>query len=236
MQTILKSDKIAEVVTRNPQLILVLERLNIFLGVENKTIEELAIEKELNPELVVLLLNMQQNEHAALSLRLSETDIRTVISYLTVSHAYFTDELYPVITSDIDRMVGDKRQPAMQMLKTFFKEYRKEADAHFDYENRVAFPYMLKLMGDKPASSDLQEDYSIDMYRQHHDNIEEKLDDLMQLLIKYLPHDENYRIRRQIILNISQLDNDLKVHARIEDNVLIPAIEELEKKLDRLNY
>lgn len=226
---IVKTDKVADVVNQNPQLILVLERLNIFLGVENKTIEEVANEKNMNAELLVLLLNMQQDENSVISLQLSEQDIRTIINYLTVSHSYFTEELYPIITADINRMVGEHDLPAMQMLKRFFTEYRNEADAHFEYENLIAFPYMLSLLGDAPTKEAQLENYAIDIYRQHHDNIEEKVDDLMQLLIKYLPHDENHRIRRQIILNISQLDNDLKAHARIEDNVLIPAIEELEK-------
>lgn len=231
MQMIVKKHKVADVVTDNPELILVFERFEIFLGVENKTIEEVAVEKNINPELLVLLLNMQQDEYSVIALNLSAKDIRTVINYLTVSHNYFTEELYPVVTSDINRMVGNKDLPALQMLNRFFTEYRNEADAHFDYEHRVAFPYMLSLLGDSSIEESQLENYSIDTYRRHHDNIEEKLDDLLQLLIKYLPFDENYKIRRQIVLNINRLDNDLKVHAHIEDNVLIPAIEKIEREM-----
>jgi|SRR6056297_39156 len=231
METITKQDKLANILYKYPQLILVLERLNIFPGLGEKTIEQIATEKRIDSDLLMVLLKMQLDPEHTPNIELPVDTIKSIVEYLSVSHEYYTQELYPVIAENIALLAEKNDHTSIQMVKQFFAEYRNEADRHFEYENDIAFPYILSLYAENQKLPDeISAEYSVDTYRENHDNIEEKLDDLKQLLIKYLPFDEDYRIRRNIILSLDRLDADLKAHAKIEDEILIPLVRQLEEK------
>jgi len=231
METITKQHKLANILYKYPQLILVLERLSIFPGLGEKTIEQIAEEKKIDSDLLMVLLKMQLDPEHTPNIELHVDTIKTIVEYLSVSHEYYTQELYPVIAENIALLAEKNDHTSIQMVKQFFAEYRNEADRHFEYENDIAFPYILSLYAENQKLPDeISAEYSVDTYRENHDNIEEKLDDLKQLLIKYLPFDEDYRIRRNIILSLDRLDADLKAHAKIEDEILIPLVRQLEEK------
>jgi regulator of cell morphogenesis and NO signaling len=111
------------------------------------------------------------------------------------------------------------------MVEKFFNEYKKEVDHHFEYENGTVFPYILHLIDDAKDES-----YSVIDYREHHDDIQEKLDDLKTLLIEHLPQTTNNSLRRKILFALFNLDFDLQVHSKIENEILIPQVEKLEKE------
>ena len=225
---------VSEIIYDYPELILVLERLNIFPGFGDKTIEEIAKEKEIDADLLMVLLRMQLDPEHSPNIDLPVSTIQPIVEYLSVSHDYYTRELYPVIAENIALLAEKNNHTSIQMVKQFFAEYRNEADRHFEYENDIAFPYILSLyLENQKLPDEISAEYSVDTYRENHDNIEEKLDDLKQLLIKYLPFDEDYRIRRNIILTLDRLDADIKAHAKIEDEILIPLVRQLEEKLTK---
>lgn len=220
----------SDLVYERPGLLLVLERLGIYPGLEDKTIKELALQHQINPDLLLLLIKMQLEPEKTPDISIPLTDISIILKYLSISHDYYTEELYPYISNQIEILTKNNQSTSMQMVKKFFDEYRAEANKHFEYENNVAFPYILALIENKKLPEELSEEYSVDIYKDNHDNIEEKLDDLKHLLIKYLPADEHYKIRRNIMLTLHRLDADLTAHAKIEDEVLIPLVKKLEAK------
>ena len=67
-------------------------------------------------------------------------------------------------------------------------------------------------------------------YREHHDDIQEKLDDVKKLLIEHLPQKADNNLRRKILFALFDLDTDLQTHSKIENEILIPQVEQLEKK------
>lgn len=71
--------------------------------------------------------------------------------------------------------------------------------------------------------------YSVTDYREHHSDIEEKLTDLKNLLIKYLPIRDDQQLRRRLLFNLFELEFDLAIHSEIEENMLIPLVEHMEK-------
>ena len=60
-------------------------------------------------------------------------------------------------------------------------------------------------------------------------NIEDKLGDLTNIILKYLPGDIMPKERISLLFDIFQLSSDLNTHAVIEDKILIPFVETLEK-------
>ena len=74
------------------------------------------------------------------------------------------------------------------------------------------------------------ENYSVIDYREHHDDIQEKLDDVKKLLIEHLPQKADNNLRRKIIFALFDLDADLQTHSKIENEILIPQVEQFEKQ------
>jgi len=68
-------------------------------------------------------------------------------------------------------------------------------------------------------------------YKEHHNEIEDKLHDLKNVLIKYLPADNDRLARRKLIEGLFELSYDLNVHSLIEDTILIPLVEKAENAL-----
>lgn len=78
----------------------------------------------------------------------------------------------------------------------------------------------------QPAN--LPTNFSVKDYRDHHNDIEEKLEDLKNLLLKHLPVKNDQHIRRKLLFSLFELEFDLNVNTQIEDTILIPLVENLE--------
>ena len=230
MEVFILSSKVADAIEKKPRIIMVLERLGIYSGVSDKSIAEIAEDYNLNPNLLLILINMQSYHLYREYQDLNITDIPIVVDYLRHSHDYFQNEIYTSITEDIKRMAAGECKKEIKMLELFFNNYCKEVNEHFAYENDIAFPYIEELFRYKSAgqSYDGVRLHSVNEYKSHHNDIEEKLNDLKSLLIKFLAITTNFQLKRNIILNLFELDKDLKTHTRIENDILIPLVQELE--------
>ena len=218
---------ISDIVLDNHFLILVLERFGIELGQQNKTIETVCKEKNISVDLFLTILNLQNNTSYTPSVSFKYSEIKTIIQYLEISHQYYSEEVFPDIVTNINLLSKHNKAPGVSMVENFFNQYKKEVDRHFEYENDIAFPYMLNLLDRKQA---INSNYSVTEYKEHHDDIEEKLNDLKRLLIQYLPQRDDRIIRRKILFALFNLEQDLKIHAKIENDILIPFIEREEKR------
>nr|WP_321357678.1 hemerythrin domain-containing protein [uncultured Draconibacterium sp.] len=217
--------KMSKLLFSHPQLILMLERFEIKLGVREKTVEDICRDYEISPKVFLMVANLNINTSYRHDLNFNAQEIKQIVKYLTQSHAYFSDEVFPEIIQNIHSMSEYSQKPEMQLVERFFNEYKHEVDQHFDYENNTVFPYILNLI-DANAS----ENYSVIDYREHHDDIQEKLDDLKKLLIEHLPQKADNNLRRKILFALFDLDSDLQIHAKIENEILIPQVEQLEKQ------
>ena len=122
---------------------------------------------------------------------------------------------------------------AKNQLIDFFKQYIQEVEQHIGYEDKVVFPYILQLHkalieNTRPS---FPEHYSIDEFEKRHDNIEEKLSDLKNLLIKYFPPANDRYPRIHLLNELISLEEDLSNHGRIEDQILIPIVRQMETKI-----
>ncbi|MBA7528470.1 hypothetical protein ES705_20656 [subsurface metagenome] len=72
---------------------------------------------------------------------------------------------------------------------------------------------------------------SIDFFVDTHTNIEDKLYDLKNIIIKYLPPARDYTSSNALLFELFRLERDLNDHARIEDKVLVPKVQFLESQI-----
>jgi regulator of cell morphogenesis and NO signaling len=91
------------------------------------------------------------------------------------------------------------------------------------YEEEVVFPYIEALLKGQRTDS-----YKITEFEHNHTNIQDVLDDMMNILLKYLPGDILPKERIEISLDIMELSDDLSRHSLIEERILVPYVESIE--------
>ncbi|MDY0015439.1 MAG: hemerythrin domain-containing protein, partial [Bacteroidales bacterium] len=161
-------------------------------------------------------------------------DILNIVNYLKNCHTYYLNEKYPQIREYIQQIHTLNNHPEMVMIHDFFDTYFNEVKEHLVYENEVVFPYVLYLLN-KNKCTDTPANYSVTEYREHHNDIEEKLYDLKNLLVKYLPIKDDQQIRRKLLFSLYELEYDLKIHSHIEIFLLIPLAEKIEQTHNKIN-
>ncbi len=227
--------KMSDIILDNHLIILVLERFGIDLGFDDKSVEEVCIDV-INVEVFLTILNLFNNSRYNNITNPNFNDILSIIQFLKNSHKYYLEEKYPEISNNIQLMIKKNSDPEILMVENFFNEYKKEVVEHINYENDIVFPYVIALSEKASGNNNKigQINYFVRDYKEHHNDIEEKLTDLKNLLIKYLPQKKDKEVRREILFDLFELEYDLSIHAKIEDNILIPLVENLEIDINNL--
>ncbi len=229
--------KVSDIIISNPYLILVLEHLEINMEVREKTVEHICSENNINIDLFLIIANLFNDFKPGPVTTYSFNDILTIIRYLKSCHKYYLEEKYPEIQEYIEIINKLNDHSEISMIHKFFDKYFHEVVEHLDYEDDVVFPYVLALNDILMTGNTGMEEsaYSVTQYREHHDDIEEKLNDLNNLLIKYIPQKNDRQPRRKLILCLFELEYDLKIHSLIEETILIPMVEIMERKAKKGN-
>jgi regulator of cell morphogenesis and NO signaling len=221
---------VSELVLDNPRILLLLEHFNIHVPFQEMTIREICKENMLNPGLFLMLANLYYDNSYHSTIQFSFADIPSILRFLKNSHVYYTEEMYPGIRIIIKQMNELNNRKEMELVEKFFNDYFNEVTEHLNYEDEIAFPYMKSLhehiFNRQPL--DKLVSYSVHEYKDHHNDIEEKLNDLKNLLIKYLPGKNDQKLRRHLFNNLTELEYDLNIHGKVEDRILIPLVEEME--------
>lgn len=223
--------KTSDIIIGNPYLMLMLEHLEIKIEVHEKTVEQICNEYNINIDLFLTIANLFNGINSSPSTVYSFNDIQIIIRYLKNSHQYYLKEKYPQIQNYIKVINKINDHSEILMIEKFFNKYFREVTEHLDYENEVVFPYVINLDNKRVNNNhdNIDINYSVTEYREHHNDIEEKLTDLKNLLIKYLPQKNDQQIRRQLLFCLFELEFDLKIHSQIEESILIPLVEKLEQ-------
>ncbi|MBR6774775.1 MAG: hemerythrin domain-containing protein [Bacteroidales bacterium] len=221
-----ENTKMAELVMSNPKLMLTLSRFGIELGFCDLSVREVCSKANINPAFFLLVCNIYKNQNYIPSDKeIQSVDINSIITYLSNSHRYYVEERIPHIEHHLERIVNACPKRFGNTIDRFFAEYKKEVKNHFCYEEFTVFPYINSL-----ADHDTNKQYTIHEFESNHSNIEDKLEDLMSILIKYLPADIFPKERIEISLDIMDLSSDLRCHTIVEERVLVPFVELLEKQ------
>ncbi len=224
--------KISEIVLNNPYLTLLLEHFNIEFPFQEFRVVDVCNAKNINPELFLTIARLYCGEPVSTDLRFQLTDILSIVDYLKNSHHYYTHEIFPKIRQIIEQMSTSNNRKEMMMVEKFFDDYFDEVTEHLNYENNLVFPYILGLYRKivRSENTGITVDYSVNEYKKHHNDIEEKLSDLKNLLIKYLPQANDQPLRRELLLTLYELEYDLGIHSRVEDSILIPLVTTMESR------
>jgi regulator of cell morphogenesis and NO signaling len=236
---ITENNKMVDLVHRNYSLIPVLERFGIVLGFGDKTIREVCDEQDLNIPFFLEIINSYLDDDYFPREHLITFPLKLIVDYLTHTHRDYLEKRIP----EIEAIISDSKDPCYEdkehnfLLIKFFREYKNELILHIRREDEKVFPYTLRVeefyldpAGAKSLPREITE-YSIMDYLREHDDIEEKLFDLKNILIKYLPPPRKPDACYRVIAMLCDLEKDMNDHSRIEEKVLVPKVAMMEKTL-----
>ncbi len=231
--------KMAEVIFNNYQLLPVISRFGILLGFGEKTVSEVCNLYNINLDFFIEITNSFIDDDYIPKKELLSFPVSLLVSYLKKTHKYYIEEKIPEIEMMIGEMVYCSKDESeiRTLIKNFFQEYKIEFFNHINREEQKVQPYVLeieKAFLNKKLTQKLKnriENYSINDFASEHDNLEEKLNDLKNIIIKYLPPFCHPSLYNKILIELFRLEKDLNLHARLEDKVMVPKVAFMEKVL-----
>jgi len=231
MDTVLFSEKmkLAALIQANHNLLLMLPRFGIALGFGDRSVAEVCARNNIPADFFTLICNVYSFDHYIPDRqKIKSTDMHFLLPYLRASHRFYLNERLPHIEKHLNR-IADSAEKYGHALKKFFDGYKNEVAEHFAYEETTVFPYIEALTGSEPQGLDSA--FRIQTFEQSHNDVEEKLNDLIQLIFKYLPDNRSQKDSIGVAFDVFQLSADLNKHALIEDKVLVPYVKSLEKEV-----
>ncbi|MDD4609639.1 MAG: hemerythrin domain-containing protein [Bacteroidaceae bacterium] len=216
--------QLAELIDINYKLLPILSQLKFNLGLGNASVADACSLKGVSIETFLLICNVYTYPSYKVSKKqIQEVYLPDVILFLQSSHTYYSSQLIPMLREKIGQLVENCSVKQKTVLTNFFENYSKEVDKHFKYEESSVFPYIHKLLEHQKKGK-----YSIERFEHNHGNIEDKLNDLKSIIMKYLPHNANESIQYSTLYSIYELHENLEKHTFIENNILVPAVANLE--------
>jgi len=217
----------SDLIIENPLFLLMMEHFDLDFVVHSKTVEEICTENDLSLNIFITVANLYQGLEYENTSYDAGNDIITLIKFLKNSHSFFKDEKYPEIRRLIELMYQNNTSPEIKLVEKFFDEYFQEVLKHLSYEEKTVFPYIMNLVENKNLS---EKRFKIKTYGEKHTDIEYKLTELKNLLIKHIDLKNDKALRRKLLFSLFELENDLNIHTVAEIEILIPMIKIFEVK------
>ena len=225
----------SDLVHRNINLLPVLNRFGISLGFQDKSVEDVCKDQHIDMNFFLAIINAFHQHEYFPEDELQSFSSTLIVDYLRKSHQDFINVSLPNIETLLINLVESSRSDDLKIIQTFYNKYKEELLEHINDEEENAFPYVLELQraydkNIKPLPKKIA-NYSIQSFEKEHTNVDEKLFDLKNIIIKFLEPKYNQIDCNEFLFKLFQFESDLTDHARIEDKILVPKVMKIENLL-----
>lgn len=217
-------DKLISLIKDNYNVLQSLGSFGINLGFGDKTVREVCEMQNVDTYTFLAIVNHAINGYKSFD-DFSRISIPTLMHYLHASHEYYLGFQLPFIRKELVDALDENDNLARLILK-LYDEYADEINKHMKYEEKFLFPYVESLQNGTPIK-----DYDIETFSKHHGQTDQKLRELKNIIIKYLPSDGLHNNQLSATLcDIYSNEEWLAKHSEVEEKIMVPAIRELERK------
>ena len=213
-------DRMCDLVCDRYPVLQVMSRFGIALGFGDKSIAEVCADNRVDTATFLAVVNLLMNHGLGEELA-DGVSVRALTDYLHNSHGYFLNFRLPAIRRKLIEAVDCAQNDVAFAILRFFDEYVAEVQRHMAYEEERVFPYVEKLL-----AGERQTDYSMEIFRRHHDQVDAKLRELKNIIIKYYPSGSTNELNG-VLFDIFTCEQELASHNAVEDEIFVPAVERL---------
>ena len=218
--------KMAELLDVNFSTLGVFSRFGMSFGFGEATVKEVCDSIGIDAETFLIICKVYAFEGYRPSREQMENAcLEDIVKYLRLSHTYYMGTMIPALAQALEDMIEPCEQMRKKVIWKFFADYKEELAKHFDYEETTVFPYVEAMIDSRE-----REPYTIGEYEKNHSNVEEKLEDLKQLVLMYKPLQCNSQNTFRVLFYLYNLESDLERHTFIEDGILVPVVSRMEEE------
>ncbi len=242
MFKITPNTKIVDIIQEEHLIVSVLLRLEILPGYGDKTIQQIADETNYDTTFLTFLISLYLNNNLETSEEYKNIDIELITSFLQKSHNFYKEEKIPQLKQVFNNMIQQaKAETNIKVLQYYFDNYLNEFFIHMEYEEKQVFPYaeeLSNILQNHTISKKFLEGFntfSVQSYlEQHEEGTQEKLEDLKNILLKFVPPLNSYKEYYDVIDMLFSLGKDLNTHMIIENNILVPQLSNMGENVKKL--
>ena len=222
-----ETDPMSDVISDDYRMLQMISRFGIKLGFGDQTVAATCARAGVDVTTFLTVVNyLKDSAHAHLGEMAERISLPALMKYLKNSHAYFIDFSLPMIRSKlIEALDFSSTNNVSLLILKFFDDFHDEVRKHMEYENRSIFAYVEKLQrGEQPKGG-------ITSLNSKHDQIDTKIRELKNIIIKYYPEQANNNLLNSVLFDIFNCEQDLDMHCQIEDYLFTPAVARLERRV-----
>jgi regulator of cell morphogenesis and NO signaling len=221
-----ETDKMSDLICENYTLLQVMSRFGLSLGFGDKTVKEFCLLSQVDYRTFLAVVNFIDEGYLRMDDTFKELSVASIMNYLKQAHSYFLDFNFPSIRLKLMEAIGYSEDNVTSLIMKFYDDYVDEVRKHMEYEDKVVFKYVEALL-----KGELPTNYSISVYAKKHTQVETKLTELKNIIIKYYPAKSNNNLLNAALFDIFSCEQDLESHSRVEDYLFVPEVLKLVKKL-----
>ena len=219
-----ENHRLGDVIAEHYQLLVLLSRFDIPLGFGDKSIRTVCAERNVDSKTFLAVVNYVATGD---STNYHDISILEMTKFLRLAHKYYTEYLFPVLREKVKDVASGTQDTKMaELVVKLFDSYVTEVRKHLLYEDNVIFAYADRLA----KGEDDESGFRLSKYIRAHDNIDSKLTELKNIFIKYYPTGSVTRQVNHVLYDLFACEADLASHCDIEDNLMIPAVIEIETR------
>ena len=230
--TFYPTDRLSEVIECDYRLMQVVCRFGVAMGFADKTISEVCHENGVDVHTFLAVVNsvkgyMKSGTH---SVSLDLVDARSLLDYLKRTHAYLIHHQLPRMRRNLLGAI-DCSGPGdvVILLLKCFDMYVAEVKKHVEYEETEVFDYAQRLLDGQTAEDEKMN------YHRHNEDFVVRLHELINVFLQYCTQDSGRNdALNDVVYNIYRIEDDINIHCRIEDDMLMPLVRRMERRRPRL--
>jgi regulator of cell morphogenesis and NO signaling len=230
--------RITEIVDENYAYASVLYYFGIrFYDYDEKTLEQVCLEKGLNVEQVIVSLESVTTQNADDHPALSSFPIDVVIEYLKHTHFIFIKERLPYLSKLIKNLPLDVHKSIAEDLQFIFPLFVEDLIYHIYQEEDELFSYVQSLHDALKAPHQTNrlyfdlEKYSIQDFAVSHDVDDDEMKGIRTITNNYSTEGVSSLHLRVVYAELQHFERELKTHASVENEILFPKALMLEKQV-----
>lgn len=222
-----ETDQMSDLICENYPMLLVMSRFGIALGFGEKSIRDVCKVNEVDVNTFLAVVNLLINGEKETVKHDPKLSLSSLILYLRNSHAYFLDFRLPSIRRKLIEALDCGDNSIALVIIRYYDEYVAEVRKHMMYEEKTVFPYAERIL-----TGDISGKYSIEVFSKQHDNVESKLSELKNIIIKYYPAKSSNELN-SVLFEVFSCAQDLVSHNDVEDHLFVPSIRKIELDKDQ---
>ncbi|MDY0090763.1 MAG: iron-sulfur cluster repair di-iron protein [Flavobacteriaceae bacterium] len=206
----------------------------------HRTLKEISEKKSIDVSELACELEDIINRTGDSSIDFKSWPMDLLADYVEKTHHRYIEEKTPTILLFLNKLckVHGGRHPELFEINDLFIESAQDLAAHMKKEELVLFPFIRKMVNARITNQPLVKphfgtvDNPIEMMKHEHDTEGERFRRIATLTSDYTPPADACNTYKTAFFMLEEFEQDLHKHIHLENNILFPNAQVLEKTLN----